>query len=122
MHTTQSGYKLYNTNMADLEGDTSDDDPPPALIEDDLHPLRIYRDQSIITLQVKRSSFYTYVGPRQWAFVELELTTSDLAWGPTLEQSVEDGKLWVVSAAQELRHSRQLMTGETMGQDLTQGP
>jgi len=108
--------------MADLEGDTSDDDVPPALIEDDLHPLRIYGNQSIITLQVKRSSFATYVGPRQWAFVELELTTSDLAWGPTLERSVGGGILWVVSAAQEQAHSRQLMIGETMGQDLTRGP
>ena len=108
--------------MADLEGDTSDDDPPPALIEDNLHPVRIYGDQSVITLRVKRSSFDTYVGQRQWAFVELELTTSDLAWGPTLEQSVGGGILWVVSAAQERRDSRQLMTGETMDRDLTRGP
>ena len=109
--------------MADLEGDTSDDDPPPALIEDHLHPVREYGDQSIITLQVKRSSFDTYVGQRQWAFVELELTTSDLlAWGPSLEQSVGGGILWVISAAQERRNSRQLMTGETMGRDLTRGP
>ena len=63
--------------------------------------MRTYGEQSIIALQVKRSSFDTYIGQLQWAFVELELVTSHLEWGPTLEPSVRDGMLWVVSAAQE---------------------
>ena len=110
--------------MADLEGYTSDgDDPPPALIEDEeVYPVRTYGEQSIIALQVKRCSFDTYVGQGQWAFVELELVSSHLEWGPTLERSVRDGTLWVVSAAQERRNSRQLLHGETMSRNLTLGP
>ena len=108
--------------MVDLDGDTSDDDPPPASIEDEIYSLRNYGDESVIVLQVSRSSFDTYVGSRQWAFVELELVTSHLDWGPTLERSVGGGILWVVSAVHERIYSRQLMPGETMSRDLTYGP
>ena len=102
---------FYTTNMADLVGSDSDEDPPPMLIDDEeIYPLRVYGTQTVIALQVKRSSFETYVGQRQWVLVELELVISHLEWGPTLEQlSNVEGIRWVASAAQELPISRQLI-------------
>ena len=40
----------------------------------------------------------------------------------SLEQSVRDGMLWVVSTDQERRNSRQFLHEETMSRDLTLGP
>ena len=125
-------YIFYNTNMAnhkaaiaDLfgsenEDSDSSDDPPPALVEDEeIYPVHTYGTQTVIALQVKRSSYTTYVEQHQWAFVELELIPSHLEWGPVLEQLDIS---WVASAAQELSSSRQLMHGESMNDDVSRGP
>ena len=72
--------------MTDLAIDDRDDEPPELIEEEEIYPVRTYWQQTIIALQVKRSIFQVEVGPHQWVFVELEVVSSHLEWGPTLEQ------------------------------------